>query len=93
MHSILTRYSDLPGDRDLVFRSLCSLLAENPEWIEWRKFGGQEWEFLGKMAVAALLNALLFKQLDRILTSFNEREIPVVLLKGADLAIVLSSPA
>jgi hypothetical protein len=124
MQSILSRYSHLPGNRDLVFKSLCALLAENPLQIDWTEFGQQEWDLLDKLAVDegvaamayyllrsdpdinrllafdtqtyqalaereainAVRNAVLLRHLDSVLKVLNAQAIPVVLLKGADLA-------
>lgn len=124
MQSIISRYSSLPGNHDLVFRSLCALLSEQPEKVDWTGFSPHDWQLLNKMAteenvapiayyllhsepekyhrsefdqatfqvilereaVLAVRNAIMFKQLDEILQAFLIEKIPVVLLKGADLA-------
>lgn len=49
MLTILTRYSEIPGNRDLVIRSICSLLAECPQAVDWAGFSRQDWEVLKKM--------------------------------------------
>ncbi len=51
MNSILARYSHLPGDQELVFRTLCALLAENPQGADWSEFSSTEWSLFEKMAV------------------------------------------
>lgn len=124
MKTILSRYSNLPGNRELVFRSLCALLAEDPVRVDWSGFNYPEWDLLIEIAVregvAALAyyllqakpesfqrssfdpqtidelkeneasltvrNALLFRHLRQVLQALSVQGIPVVLLKGADLA-------
>ena len=124
MQTILSHYAHLPGDRELVFQSLCALLAENPAGVDWSAFGPQEWALFAQMATAegvaalayhllrtqpeayalpsvdarawqacaeqealsAVRNALLFRQLEQVLRALSAAGIPVVLLKGADLA-------
>ena len=124
MQTIITRYSNISGNADLVFRSLCALLSEQSDKVDWIGFNHQEWALLEKMvvsegvaamayyllktepneyhladfdvhtyqvlsdqeAITALRNAWLFKHLWVILQTLQKQEIPVVLLKGADLA-------
>jgi hypothetical protein len=124
MQAILTRYSHLPGNTELVFRTLCALLSEQPDKVDWSGFTQQDWLLLEKIAVdegvaamayyllskspetyhlstidshtfqilsereaiTAVRNAWLFKRLAEILQAFHAVKIPVVLLKGADLA-------
>jgi hypothetical protein len=124
METIIKRYSNLPGNADLVFRSLCALLSEQSGKVDWNGFSHQEWALFEKMAVnegvaamayyllktkpndfhlvdfddhtykiledqeaiTAFRNAWLFKHLWVLLQALQEKEISVVLLKGADLA-------
>ncbi len=41
----------IPGNYDLVFRSLCALLAESPEGVEWSRFSDQDWGLFEEAAV------------------------------------------
>lgn len=124
MKTIISRYAQLPGNKPLVFRALCSLLTENSAEIYWSEFGDQEWKLFAKMAtgenvaemayyilktkpllfhladvdpntfktlqkveaITSLRNAVLFKELDKILFTLHKNSIPVISLKGIDLA-------
>ena len=127
MQIIRSHYSNISGNHELVFRSLCGLLAENPQQADWSGFTPEEWELFFRIArdegVAALVyyvlqnkpeayhlaafnpqtlqdlaeeeallavrNAVLFRQLNRVLEELTRQGITVVLLKGADLAYSL----
>jgi len=115
------RYRNLPGHPDIVYDSICKVLSERGNLVEWDAFTEAEWGLLPRIAqaegVGPLLywhfknsnwppgiptdvtavvrgqyyntlahNTLLFQELERILTAFEQAAIPVILLKGAALA-------
>ncbi len=124
MNAILAKYQTLPGNHTLVFSSLCNLLAEKPEKLDWSAFGPKEWHIFRKMAesegvapfihyllndqpevyclakfdsttyrqfayieaITAITNEIYFTHLKTVLRDLSKHQIPVVLLKGADLA-------
>jgi hypothetical protein len=51
MQAILTRYTHLPGNIDLVFKSLCALVSEQPTKVDWSSFTSQEWALFSMLAV------------------------------------------
>ena len=124
--TVSSRYTDLPGDVNFVYRSLCEVLAGNKSDVDWGQFGTDEWKLLARMGqadaegVGPLLywhfrdgswpdvmpqvvrdhlmktyyntfaqNTLMYRELARILESFSEAGIPVILLKGAALALTV----
>lgn len=50
MQFIRSHYLTFPGNHELVFQSLCALLAENPKGADWSGFKSSEWELFRRIA-------------------------------------------
>jgi hypothetical protein len=126
------KYKGLSGDASLCFRTLCLILSDHIELVEWNAFNPEDWGLTFTQAknegVAPLLywkmrgldlgalaktpsaatklnwlfercqevyfqtlanNTLLYQELTSILNAFQQAGIPLVVLKGAALAITV----
>jgi len=44
------RYQNVNGNPDLVYQSICRVLSERKDLVQWDEFGPNEWLLMGRMA-------------------------------------------